>query len=72
KDGAVLLKEDALTGYFRAYERQMEKRVLYPPTGERTPYRRCLELQARGLSWVVLGKRLKFQAFRMGNVKRQA
>jgi len=72
KDGAVLLKEDTLTSYFRAYERQIEKRVLYPPTGERTPYRRCLELQARGLAWVVLGKRAKFQAFRMGNVKRQA
>jgi len=65
-DGAVLLKEDTLARYFGAYERQIEKRVLYPPTGERTPYRRCLELQARQLAQVLLGKRERFGAFRMG------
>lgn len=65
KDGAVLLDDDARTRYFRAYERQMESRVLYPPTGERTSCRRCLELQARQLAQVVLGKRKRFQAFRI-------
>lgn len=65
KDGAVLLKDDACTRYLRAYERQMESRVLYPPTGERTSCRRCLELQARQLAQVVLGKGSRFQAFRM-------
>jgi len=65
EDGAVLLSEDALTKYLRAYERQVENRVRYPPTGERTSYRRCLELQARQLAQVVLGKRARFQAFRM-------
>jgi hypothetical protein len=45
----------------------MENRVLYPPTGERTACRRCLELQARQLAQVVLGKRKQFQAFRMGD-----
>lgn len=67
KDGAVLLNDDARTRYFCAYERQMENRVLYPPTGERTACRRCLELQARQLARVVLGKRKRFQAFRIGD-----
>lgn len=66
KDGAVLLRDDACTRYLRAYERQMESRTSYPPTGERTSCRRCLELQARQLARVVLGKRKRFQAFRMG------
>jgi len=43
--------------------------VLYPPTGERTSYRRCLELQARELAQVVLEKRGEFRAFR--SVKRE-
>lgn len=64
-DGAVLLNDDARTRYLRAYERQMESRVPYPPTGERTSCRRCLELQARQLVQVVLGKRARFRAFRM-------
>lgn len=66
EDGAVLLADDARTRYFRTYERQMDSRVLYPPTGERTSCRRCLELQARQLAQVVLGKRARFEAFRMG------
>jgi CRISPR-associated protein Cas1 len=65
KDNAVLLNDDARSGYFRAYERQMEKRALYPPTGERTSYRRCLELQTRQLAQMVLGKLARFKAFRM-------
>jgi len=64
EDGAVLLKDDALTGYLRAYERHVERRVLYPPTGEHTSGRRCLELQARELARVVLGKQARFRAFR--------
>ncbi len=66
KDGAVLLNDDARTRYFGTYEQQMEKRALYPPTGERTSFRRCLELQARQLAQVLLEKRGRFEAFRMG------
>jgi CRISPR-associated protein Cas1 len=66
KDGAVLLNDEARTRYFHAYEQQIENLVLCPPTGERTPCRRCLELQARQLAQVVLEKRAKFRAFRMG------
>jgi len=69
KDGAVLLNDDARSRYFRAYERQMERQVRYPPTGERTACRRCLELQARQLAQIVLGKRAAFQAFRFANDK---
>ncbi len=65
EDGAVLLDDEARTRYFRAYERQMESRVVCPPTGERTSCRRCLELQARQLAQVVMGRRTRFQAFRM-------
>ena len=65
EDRAVLLKDEARTHYLRAYERQMENQVLYPPTGEHTSCRRCLELQARQLAQVVLGKRAEFQPFVM-------
>jgi CRISPR-associated protein Cas1 len=63
--GAVLLKDGARNRYFRLYERQMVQKGLYPPTGERTAYRRCLELQARELAQVVLGQRARFRAFKM-------
>ena len=65
REGAILLSDDARTRYLQAYEQQVESRVLYPPTGERTACRRCLELQARQLAQVVLGKRARFRAFRM-------
>jgi CRISPR-associated protein Cas1 len=69
KDGAVLMSDEARTRYLRAYERQMERRVLYPPTAERTTFRRCLELQARELAQVVLGKRGRFRAFKVTEEK---
>ena len=65
RDGATLLSDDARTRYLRAYEQQIERRVLYPSSGERTSFRRCLELQARELAQVVLGKRVRFRAFRV-------
>jgi CRISP-associated protein Cas1 len=64
-DGAVLLKDRARNRYFRVYERQMARKTTYPPTGERTAYRRCLELQARELAQVVLGQRARFRPFKM-------
>jgi len=69
EERAVLLNDEARTRYLRAYEQQVGSQVLYPPTGERTSYRRCLELQARELAQVVLEKRGEFRAFR--SVKRE-
>jgi len=60
---AVLLEEPALQRYLRAYERLINQRFRYPQTGEHTPLRRCMELQARELAQVILGKRRRFVAF---------
>ncbi len=60
---SVLLSEKALRGYLEAYERMMDERVLYSPTGERTTRRRCIELQTREMAQVVLGKRRRFTPF---------
>jgi CRISPR-associated protein Cas1 len=68
KEKSVLLTDDARARYVLAYEQQMEGRTPYPPRKERTTFRRCLELQARMLAGVVLGKRTRFVAFRMGRV----
>jgi CRISPR-associated protein Cas1 len=66
EDNAILLTDEACGRYFRAYEQQIERRTACPPTGERTSYHRCLELQARQLAQVVLGSRATFQPFRIG------
>ncbi|MGC9395653.1 MAG: CRISPR-associated endonuclease Cas1 [Anaerolineae bacterium] len=56
------LEDTALQVYLRAYEAALEARIYYPETGSRTSRRRCMELQARELAQVVLGKRKAFRA----------
>ncbi len=60
---SVLLLEPALQRYLRAYEQLINRRFLYRPTGEHTSLRRCMELQARELAQVMLGKRRRFIPF---------
>jgi CRISPR-associated protein Cas1 len=60
---SVLLEEPALRRYLRAYDQLINQRFRYPQTGEHTSLRRCMELQARELAQVMLGKRRRFAAF---------
>jgi len=46
----VLLNEPARRLYLRRYAERLETQVRYPATGERTSYRRLLELQTRALA----------------------
>jgi CRISPR-associated protein Cas1 len=47
QDRPVLLEESGRRRFIQAYEEKVNTAVIYPPTGERTTYRRCFELQAR-------------------------
>ena len=60
------LANASLGVYLRAYEAALEARIYYPETGGRTSYRRCMELQARELAQIVLGKRKQFKALAIG------
>jgi len=62
----VVLNDAALQRYLKDYEALMNARVLYPGTSSYTPHRRCLELQAREVAQVILGKRKVFKAFVVG------
>jgi CRISPR-associated protein Cas1 len=62
------LSEAGLNVYLRAYEAALEARITYPEAG-RTTRRRCMELQARELAQVVLGKRQAFQALAMSETE---
>lgn len=42
--------------FLKAYEERLEVRIMHPVAGQRSSYRRCLELQARQVAGVVLGK----------------
>lgn len=57
----AMLSEAGLHVYLRAYEAALETRIPYPESG-RTSRRRCMELQARELAQVTLGKRQTFKA----------
>ncbi|RLC71522.1 MAG: CRISPR-associated endonuclease Cas1 [Chloroflexi bacterium] len=69
KDKAVLLHDEPRKGFLQAYESQISRRVRYPPTGERTTYRRCVELQVRQLARVVLGQERRYRPFVMPQEK---
>jgi len=69
KDKAVLLHDEPRKGFLQAYESQISRRVRYPPTGERTTYRRCVELQVRQLARVVLGQERRYRPFVMPHEK---
>jgi len=62
------LSEAGLGVYLRAYEAALETRSAYPEAG-RTTRRRCMELQARELAQVVLGKRKAFQALALSEAE---
>jgi len=65
RDKAVLLTDDARKRFVEAYEAQVNAPTTYAPRGERTSYRRCIELQIRQLARLVLGKQKTYRPFKM-------
>jgi len=64
EDGTgVYLNEDGKRRFLEQYEERMMTRVVYPATGEQVTYRRCMELQARHLARVVLGRDPEYRPF---------
>jgi CRISPR-associated protein Cas1 len=59
----VVLAESALQQCLQAYEKRLSARVAHTPTETYTTYRRCMELQARELAQVILGKQKTFHPF---------
>jgi len=57
----IELGDQALERLIGAYEKRLTSRVTYPGTGEQMTYRRCLELQARQLARVILGKAKRYR-----------
>jgi CRISPR-associated protein Cas1 len=56
----VEMSEAGLQLLLRTYEERLATRVQHPTTHEQTTYRRCLELQARQLASIVLGKQAQY------------
>ena len=60
-----LLTDVARKRYLAEYENCVNAKVPYPPTGERTALRRCIELQVRHLARVILGQDKVYRSFEM-------
>jgi CRISPR-associated protein Cas1 len=51
----VFMKENARKRFITLYETRINEQATYPPTGERTTYRRIFELQAYLMARLILG-----------------
>ena len=60
---AVLLSESARTRFLAIYEERSSDAILYPPTQERTAYRRVFSLQAEQMARLILGETNAYQFF---------
>ena len=60
---AVYLKDAARKRFIDLYEKRVNEQVVYPPTGEKTSYRRIFELQAYAVARTVLGEQPAYQPF---------
>lgn len=60
KERPVELSESGVQLFLQTYEKRLEIRVQHPVSGDRTSYRRCLELQVRQMARMVLGKAKRY------------
>ena len=56
KERPIELSDSGVQLLLQTYEERLETRVQHPVSGDRTTYRRCLELQVRQIARMVLGK----------------
>jgi CRISPR-associated protein Cas1 len=59
----IELAPAALNLWLRRFEERMARKVHHPAAGGQTTYRRCVELQARAMAQVVLGKAPAYPGF---------
>ena len=60
RERPIELSDSGVELLLRAYEERLETRVRHPITGDRTTYRRCLELQVRQMAGMVLGRAKRY------------
>lgn len=60
------LNDEGLKRFLSAYDQRLQREIVYPPSGERTSYLRCLELQARHLAQILRGKAQEYRPFEVG------
>jgi CRISPR-associated protein Cas1 len=60
KERPIELSESGVQLFLRTYEERLETQVRHPVSGDRTTYRRCLELQVRQMARMVLGKAKRY------------
>jgi len=59
----VYLTEAARKRFIAMYEARVNEQIVYPPSGERSSYRRIFELQAYAMARAILGESGQYQAF---------
>jgi CRISP-associated protein Cas1 len=59
----IHLKPDARQRFIEFYEQRVSEQVTYPPTGERTTFRRVFELQAQQMARLVLAETDRYEAY---------
>ncbi len=62
-EGAVLLTQEGMRKFIRFYEERMQQLVFHPRIQGKTTRRRCLELQAREIADVILGRKERYKPF---------
>jgi CRISPR-associated protein Cas1 len=59
----VHLKDAARRRFISLFEARLDEAVVHPPSGERTSYRRVIELQAYHMAQFILGQAAAYQPF---------
>jgi CRISP-associated protein Cas1 len=58
----VYLKEASRNRFISLYEERVNEQAIYPPTGERLPYRRIFEMQVYRMARVILGETDRYES----------
>jgi CRISPR-associated protein Cas1 len=59
----VILTEDGIKKFIHHHEQKLQSQIYHPRAHGQVSYRRCFELQARGLAQVVLGNETAYKPF---------
>lgn len=59
----ALLTEEGMKKFIHHYEQKVQSKIYHPRVQGQVNYRRCFELQARGLAQVILGRETEYKPF---------
>ncbi len=59
----VILTQDAIKKFIHHYEQKLQSQIYHPRAHGQVSYRRCFELQARGLAQVIFGQEANYKPF---------